>query len=47
MYKKDRPLNKFIHCKCGATYISGYLQCPKCGESNPTLEVEEPIIPEK
>ena len=29
-----RPLNDFVHCECGVTYISGYLHCPKCGLNN-------------
>ena len=32
---KERPKNDFVHCTCGATYISGYTHCPKCGLKNP------------
>jgi len=32
--KKIRSLNKFMHCKCGVTYISGYTHCPNCGIQN-------------
>ena len=34
MLKENRPLNDFISCECGIKYVSGYLQCPKCGERN-------------
>ena len=34
MLKKNRPLNDFVHCSCGVTYISGYTHCPKCGTTN-------------
>lgn len=30
-----RPMNQFVHCGCGVTYISGYKHCPKCGVQNP------------
>ena len=35
MSKDERPLNKFVHCTCGVTYISGYTHCPNCGKINP------------
>ena len=35
MNKEARPLGKFVYCKCGVHYISGYLHCPKCGIDNP------------
>jgi len=38
MNKNKRPLNKFVHCSCGATYISGYTHCPKCGKRNETID---------
>ena len=29
-----RPLNDFVHCVCGITYISGYTHCPRCSAKN-------------
>ncbi len=29
-----RPLNDFVHCSCGITYISGYTHCPSCNAKN-------------
>ena len=35
LQEEKRQLNKFVHCVCGITYISGYTHCPSCGKVNP------------
>ena len=43
MNKEDeRPRNKFVHCVCGVTYISGYTHCPSCGRVNPNDNKSNP-----
>ncbi len=43
--QKERPKNKFVHCTCGVTYISGYTHCPSCGKVNPNDNIAKQVEP--
>ena len=40
----DRPLNDFVYCSCGVTYISGYTHCPHCNKRNEHIKQDKTEI---